>query len=649
MQKEDDMELEFKLMELNDVEETEFDKFMLNRPLIEKHFEELNFKHFDITQNEETKQWQLTITLEQFSNKFLALCTTTINFLRKRIDCKSFIAKPDGQLIQVKEKYLQRLLARYFCRINNSLRFGCFCIENETGQIQLKLNSVMISEHWTELICLHPMQSDGQNQGSLSSLLKVLHFTSHYAIGYHIYRLMHLINKLSYKVFPFLEQKLQDQYRKIPPQFDIYLQRINEIIQNKCTTPITEDETRQFQQHFNYPKQTNSSFKIMNFIKFSNPDQVDNGDGYELIGEGGFSIVKKGQLAFTLASNSGAGKSELEDISAQTKGNQASNIKENNQTKVEVEEHSVRQIQYVPNKEQEDVQAFIKRTIVIKKDKDREKDKQNEKADKKQPSRIILEKKILDILSQPLYDNQRRLIFNGYCPYIAQFYKADTIDKNNMPLFNEHLFMEFYQHTSLDNFRSKFQTTQSLNTRLYILFQIAHALRYLSYYGVIHNDLKPGNILIAKHYNAKLTDFGEAMYKKGDQVIIQGGDGRTLPFAAPESLSEESNNSQVNQPKIDHKSDIFSFGILMYEFLFEQYPIDFKKSNLANLQERYKNKTYQIRSNIDFIKTFGPKHLMKCLRNLAIKCLHHEPQNRPNIEWIIICLKEGLMYLEKMY
>lgn len=39
----------------------------------------------------------------------------------------------------------------------------------------------------------------------------------------------------------------------------------------------------------------------MNFIKFSNPDQVDNGDGYELIGEGGFSIVKKGQLAFTLA------------------------------------------------------------------------------------------------------------------------------------------------------------------------------------------------------------------------------------------------------------------------------------------------------------------------------------------------------------
>lgn len=43
------MEIEFKLLDLNDVEETDFEKFALNRPQIEKHFEELNFKHFDIT------------------------------------------------------------------------------------------------------------------------------------------------------------------------------------------------------------------------------------------------------------------------------------------------------------------------------------------------------------------------------------------------------------------------------------------------------------------------------------------------------------------------------------------------------------------------------------------------------------------------
>ena len=40
-----------------------------------------------------------TYFTNRFSMKFLALCTITISFKRKRIDCKSFIAKPDGQLI----------------------------------------------------------------------------------------------------------------------------------------------------------------------------------------------------------------------------------------------------------------------------------------------------------------------------------------------------------------------------------------------------------------------------------------------------------------------------------------------------------------------------------------------------------------------
>lgn len=66
----------------------------------------------------------------------------------------------------------------------------------------------------------------------------------------------------------------------------------------------------------------------------------------------------------------------------------------------------------------------------------------------------------------------------------------------------------------------------------------------------------------------------------------------------------------------------------MYEYLFEQYPIvknfytnqDFKKGNLPNLHERYVKGNYYVRSNVDFIKSTGPKHLMKCLRNLSILC-----------------------------
>lgn len=43
------MEKEFKLLELNEIEETDFDKFVCNSSLIETHFANLKFKHFDIT------------------------------------------------------------------------------------------------------------------------------------------------------------------------------------------------------------------------------------------------------------------------------------------------------------------------------------------------------------------------------------------------------------------------------------------------------------------------------------------------------------------------------------------------------------------------------------------------------------------------
>lgn len=54
------------------------------------------------------------------------------------------------------------------------------------------------------------------------------------------------------------------------------------------------------------------------------------------------------------------------------------------------------------------------------------------------------------------------------------------------------------------------QEVMSLSTRLFIAHNIAMALRYCHYYGVVHMDIKPGNVLIAKNLMAKLTDFGEA-------------------------------------------------------------------------------------------------------------------------------------------
>lgn len=96
---------------------------------------------------------------------------------------------------------------------------------------------------------------------------------------------------------------------------------------------------------------------------------------------------------------------------------------------------------------------------------------------------------------------KRFLKTTGCCPYIAQFY---TIIERP-----EILLMERYYHQSLDYLKVKLTEVLSLSTRLFMAHSIAMGLRYCHAYGIVHMDIKPGNILIAKNLMAKITDFGE--------------------------------------------------------------------------------------------------------------------------------------------
>ncbi len=90
--------------------------------------------------------------------------------------------------------------------------------------------------------------------------------------------------------------------------------------------------------------------------------------------------------------------------------------------------------------------------------------------------------------------------------------------------------MEYYPNKSLDYFKANFLATMSLNTKIYLLFQIAQGIRFLvtsndktgisdKNFKIFHLDLKPANILvdffkinfqISKNDIAKLSDFGES-------------------------------------------------------------------------------------------------------------------------------------------
>lgn len=145
-----------------------------------------------------------------------------------------------------------------------------------------------------------------------------------------------------------------------------------------------------------------------------------------------------------------------------------------------------------------------------------------------------------------------------------------------------------------------------------IFKQCLSAIGHAHQLGIIHRDIKPGNIMLNRKGEVKITDFGLAKVQEAGETTITHGVAGTLYYMSPEQVQGMS--------KVDHRSDLYSLGMTFYEMLAGRTPFDKNDSEFTILKSI-------VESNFPSPTQLNPG-MPPILSKIVMKAVSNEPAKR---------------------
>jgi serine/threonine protein kinase/Flp pilus assembly protein TadD len=140
-------------------------------------------------------------------------------------------------------------------------------------------------------------------------------------------------------------------------------------------------------------------------------------------------------------------------------------------------------------------------------------------------------------------------------PNVTTIYEVDEFEGQMF------IVMEYCEGKTLKQMIEK--ETLSVKKVLDIAIHVSEGLTAAHNKGVVHRDIKSDNIMVSPEGQVKIMDFGLAKLKGATKLTKSGSTLGTAAYMSPEQASGE---------EVDQRSDIFSFGVVLYELLTGQLP-----------------------------------------------------------------------------